>query len=294
MRMRRPRRARQPRLKGLSINRLVPNVLTMLNLCAGLTAIRYGLHARWELAVLAIIGAGVFDVLDGLLARLLKGQSKFGAELDSLSDVVSFGVAPAILLYLWVMSEAGSIGWSAVLVFSVCAALRLARFNTRAGDAELPPWAFNYFTGVPAPAGAGLVLLPMILSFETGPRPAMVPSLAGPIVVGSWAVIVGMLMISSLPTFSLKGIRVPQRLVVPVLVGVGLLAASLVSAPWATLAAIGLAYLASLPVSRRQFLTLQREAMRLHGEVEAELPAGVPAALPPRSAARAAADETLG
>jgi CDP-diacylglycerol--serine O-phosphatidyltransferase len=273
-----PRRARPPRLRGLSLNRLLPNVLTMLALCAGVTGMRFAIQGRFEAAVIAIMLAAVFDALDGRIARLLNGQSKFGAELDSLSDVVSFGVAPAIILYLWVLSSAGSLGWMAVLALSVCAALRLARFNAKLGESDLPPYAFNYFTGVPAPAGAGLALLPLIVSFEAG------TTIFGyPLFVGLWTAAVALLMVSQLPTFSFKGIRVPQKFVVPVLAGVALVAASLVSAPWLTLVAIGVAYIASLPLSIRQFRRLQREAQRLHEEASAEnIAEPPPAALPDR------------
>src|SRR3954452_2071850 len=226
----RERRARPPRQRGLPINRLLPNVLTMLALCAGLTAIRFGIQQRWEPAVVSIIVAALFDALAGRIARLLNGQSKFGAELDSLSDVVSFGVAPAMLLYLWSLSKGGSLGWIAVLSLSVCAALRLARFTTNLGESDLPPYAYNYFTGVPAPAAAGLALLPIILSFEAGTEIA-----SATLPVALWTAAVALLMVSQLPTFSMKGIRVPQKYVMPVLVCVGLLAAALVSAPWPTL-----------------------------------------------------------
>ena len=148
MRVRRPRMRR--RLSGFSVNRMVPNVLTLLALCAGMTAIRFAINGDFEAAVYAIIAAGIFDGLDGRMARLLKATSRFGAELDSLSDFVSFGVAPAAVLYLWTMSQLHSIGWAIVLFFAVCCALRLARFNTQLG-AEPPPYAAGYFTGVPAP-----------------------------------------------------------------------------------------------------------------------------------------------
>ncbi|WP_343038749.1 phosphatidylcholine/phosphatidylserine synthase [Skermanella pratensis] len=133
------RRNRPPRLSGLSINRLLPNMLTMLALCAGVTAMRFAIQGRFEAAVVSVMIAAVLDALDGRIARLLNGQSRFGEELDSLSDVVSFGVAPAITLYLWVLAGAGTPGWIAVLAFSVCAALRLARFNSKLGDSDLPP-----------------------------------------------------------------------------------------------------------------------------------------------------------
>lgn len=274
-RIRRPRRP-HPRLKGLSINHLLPNVLTVLALCSGLTAIRFAMQERWEPAVIAVVIAAVLDALDGRIARLLNGQSKFGAELDSLSDAISFGVAPAFILYLWCLNGAGSFGWIAAMAYAVCCALRLARFNSRLGVVDLPPWAFNYFTGVPAPAGAGLALLPMTIGFEAG------PSLIGhPVVVVPWTLGVGVLMVSTLPTFSFKGVRVPAHLVVPALAGVGLLAAMLVSQPWWTLSLVGLAYIATLPFSVRQFRKLQRAAEQMR-EAESPEPAEADgAAVPP-------------
>jgi CDP-diacylglycerol--serine O-phosphatidyltransferase len=263
---------RPPRLRGLSINRLLPNVLTMLALCAGVTGLRFAIQGRFEAAVVSIMLAAVFDALDGRIARLLNGQSRFGEELDSLSDVVSFGVAPALILYLWVLAPAGPFGWVAVLALCVCAALRLARFNTKLGQGDMPAYAYNYFTGVPAPAGAGLALLPLVLSFQTGPGLFTSPWLVGP-----WTFVVALLMVSQLPTFSMKGIRVPQTWVVPVLAGVGLIAAALVSAPWLTLSLIGIAYVVSLPFSFRQFRRLKAEARRLQDELDAnaeELPEG--------------------
>ncbi len=149
-------RPKRERIKGQSFNRMIPNILTMLALCAGLTALKFGLEEKWEAAVISIVVAAVLDALDGRVARLLRGTSKFGAELDSLSDFIAFGVAPALLLFLWTMKEAGPIGWVPVLLFSVCCALRLARFNTNMDGPEPPSWARNYFIGVPAPAGGGL------------------------------------------------------------------------------------------------------------------------------------------
>jgi CDP-diacylglycerol--serine O-phosphatidyltransferase len=255
------RRSRPPRLRGLPIKRLLPNILTMLALCAGVTAMRFAIQGRFEAAVVSIMVAAVLDALDGRIARLLNGQSRFGEELDSLSDVVSFGVAPAITLYLWVLNGAGTPGWIAVLALSVCAALRLARFNSKLGDSDLPPYAYNYFTGVPAPAAAGLALLPLVISFEAGTT-----IFGHPLVVGIWTGVVALLMVSQWPTFSFKGMRIPQKFVVPVLAGVGLVAAMLVSTPWLTLSLIGVAYLASLPFSLRQYRRLREEAERLHAE----------------------------
>jgi CDP-diacylglycerol--serine O-phosphatidyltransferase len=269
-RKRHPRRV-HPRLKGLSINHLLPNVLTVLALCAGLTAIRFAIDGQWQPAVVAVVTAAILDALDGRIARLLNGQSKFGAELDSLSDVVSFGVAPAIMMYLWALGPAGSFGWIAALAYAVCMALRLARFNSRLGAPDLPPWAFNYFTGVPAPAGAGLVLLPMVAGFEVNPALVSHPALVVP-----WTLAIGLLLVSTVPTFSGKGMRVPTDYVVPALVGVGLLAAFLVAQPWWTLILLGIGYLALIPVSLRQFRKLQRAAAEIQAPAEGEAPAAEP------------------
>ena len=247
------------RLQALSINRLLPNILTLLALCAGLTAIRYGLQDRFQAAVAAIIIAGILDGLDGRLARRLGSPSRFGAELDSLSDFISFGVAPAILLYLWTMNGAGSIGWALVLLFPVCTALRLARFNTGLDtDTSPPPWMAGFFTGVPAPAGAGLVLVPMMLSFDTGAFGAEL--FRHPLLVGAVMAAVGALMVSRIPTYSFKRSRVGAGYVLPVMVLVSGLAALLVTAPWQTFPAIALLYAATLPFSVRAAARAKRAA----------------------------------
>ncbi len=264
--MRRPRRP--PRLRGQSLNRLLPNILTILALCAGLSAIRFAIQDRWEAAVIAILIAAVFDGMDGWVARLLKAQSNFGAQLDSLSDFISFGVAPATVLYLWIMKDADRFGWIAVLAFSVCSALRLARFNTRLDGPELPPWAYNYFTGVPMPAAAGLAVMPMTISFQAD------DIVRSPIPVALWMIFIAILMVSRLQTFSLKGVRVPNRYIVLVLVGVGLVGASLVSQTWLTLTVLGGAYLASIPFSMRRFQMLERKAAEMKADAQA---AAVPA-----------------
>jgi CDP-diacylglycerol---serine O-phosphatidyltransferase len=237
-------RLRRPRLQRSTMNQLIPNVLTVAALCAGLTAIRFGLNERWDLAVFAIVVAGIFDGLDGRMARLLSGGTKFGAELDSLSDFVAFGVAPAIMLYLWTMHGFGGIGWAIVLLYAVCCALRLARFNTAIGDPNPPPWARYYFTGVPAPAGAGLVLLPMMLVQEFGPG-----FFDRPTVNAVALVTIAILMVSRIPTFSIKQIKIPPSFFLPALLLVGLLVAALASAPFMTFICVGVVYLASIPVS---------------------------------------------
>src|SRR5580700_5596694 len=224
VRVRRPR-MRVRRIPELSVQRMVPNVLTLLALCAGMTAIRFALNGNFQAAVCAIIVAGVLDGLDGRVARLLKATSQFGAELDSLSDFVSFGVAPAAIMYLWTMSALHSIGWAIVLFYAVCCALRLARFNTQL-SAEPAPAAAGFFTGVPAPGGAGLVMMPMYASFEWGDWIVRSPYLGAVWVAGT-----AFLMVSTLPTLSLKKFRIPHRFVMPTLLGVGVLAAFLTTAP---------------------------------------------------------------
>ena len=243
---------RRERLKGLPFNRMIPNILTLLALCAGLTAIRFGLQERWEHAGLAILVAAILDGLDGRIARILKGASKFGAELDSLSDFICFGVAPALLLFMWTMRDAGGFGWVLALLFSVCCVLRLARFNTNLEEPDRPAWTSNYFAGVPAPAGGGLVLLPMFLSFQLDDgffrRPA---------VVGVFIVVVSALLVSRIPTFAFKKFRVPLRWVLPTMLVVGLFAALLISAPWLTMSATMICYLFTIPFSIRSFRRME-------------------------------------
>lgn len=251
-----PKAPRRRRLGALSVNRLIPNLLTTFALCAGLTSVRFSITDRWELAVIALVIAAILDFLDGGLARLLKASSPLGAQLDSLSDFVCFGVAPAILLYLWSLENAGSLGWLVALAYSICAAIRLARFNVRLEAADLPAWARAYFTGVPTPAGAGLALLPVFVSFQTSPAIRDFP-----VLLALWTTAIGLLMVSTVPTFSLKKLRIPERLQIVVLVGLALLIAALFSAPWQTLTLLAAAYLASLPVSyaryRRQARTVE-------------------------------------
>jgi CDP-diacylglycerol--serine O-phosphatidyltransferase len=254
VRVRRPRMRVRRRLSDFSVNRMVPNVLTVLAVCAGMTAIRFAVNGKFEAACYAIIVAGIFDGLDGRIARLLRSTSRFGAELDSLSDFISFGVAPAVVLYLWTMSAFQSIGWAIVLIFAVCCALRLARFNTQLA-AEPAPRAAGFFTGAPAPAGAGLLMLPMFISFEWGDWIARSPYLNG-----VWITGVALLMISTVPTVSLKRIRIPPDFVVPTLLGIGLLAGLFTTAPWPTLTFIGAVYIASIPLTVRASLRLRRAA----------------------------------
>ncbi len=230
----------------LPIRTVIPNALTVLALCAGLTAIRFALEARFEASVVAIIVASVFDALDGRVARFLKGTSRFGAELDSLTDFVNFGVAPVIVLYLWSLSAIGGIGWIAVLGYAVCCALRLARFNVALEDPDKPAWSANYFVGVPAPAGALLVMLPLYLDFIGFSALRTLPLL-----VAVLCFFVAFLMVSRVPTFSGKrmSLRIDREMVLPILVLVGMVAAVVMNYPWHAFTAIALGYLAVLPVS---------------------------------------------
>lgn len=247
-------RPQRERLRTQSFNRMIPNMLTMLALCAGLTALRFSIEGRFQPAVIALLVAAIFDSLDGRVARLLRQSSKFGAELDSLSDFLAFGIAPAVLLYLWALDTAGPVGWVLALAYSVCCALRLARFNTDLEEPRLPVWAKNYFTGVPSPAAAGLVLIPVILSFQTD-----LAFLREPAFVGLFMVAVAGLMVSRVPTYSFKSVRIQHRYALLAMLAVALFAALIVSAPWFTLSAILLAYLISLPFSWVNFHRQRRE-----------------------------------
>jgi len=263
------------RLSDLSFNRMVPNVLTLLALCAGMTAIRFAFSGDFQYAAFAIIAAGIFDGLDGRLARLLKATSQFGAELDSLADFVSFGVAPAAVLYLWTMVQLHSVGWAIVLFYAVCCALRLARFNTQLVS-ETPPWAANFFSGAPAPAGAGLIMLPMFISFEWGDWIARSPYLNA-----VWISGVALMMISTVPTVSLKRIRIPHHLVMPTLLGVGIMAGFFTTAPWPTLAFVGAVYLGSIPLTVRAAARARRAAALRQAEpAEAGPPLPAAAVIP--------------
>jgi CDP-diacylglycerol--serine O-phosphatidyltransferase len=265
---------RVKRLSDLSVNRMIPNVLTLLALCAGMTAIRFAVNGDFQYAVFTIIAAGVFDGLDGRLARLLRATSRFGAELDSLSDFIAFGVAPAALLYLWTMSAWHSIGWVIALFYAVCCALRLARFNTQL-SAETPAYAANFFSGAPAPAGAGLLLLPMFVSFEWSDWIARSPYLNA-----VWISAVALLMVSTVPTVSIKRVRIPHHLVVPSLLGIGVMAGLFMTAPWPTLTFVGAVYIGSIPLTIRAYMQ-RRRAWEARRAEPPEAPQPAAAQLPP-------------
>jgi CDP-diacylglycerol--serine O-phosphatidyltransferase len=253
------RRLPPRQFRRIPLRLLAPNLVTLLALCAGLTGIRMAFEDRYGLALAAIVFAAVLDGIDGRLARLLKGTSKFGAELDSLSDFVNFGVAPALILYFWGLHDLKSAGWIAALAFAICAALRLARFNVMSADPDRPAWAANFFVGVPAPAGAIIVLLPIYAAFLGLPRS---PFLTW--VTLAYTLLIAGLMVSRLPVFSGKrvGTRVPPEMVGPVIILLVLFVALLIAYPWIILTIGTIGYLASLPlgwVSYRAYEERARE-----------------------------------
>lgn len=237
--------------------RVLPNAITVLAMCAGLSAVQFTLAGQLQAAIAAIAVAAVLDSLDGRIARLLDATSKMGAELDSLADAISFGVAPALVLYVW-QFEGNRVGWVVALVFAVCMILRLARFNTLLDDTEQPPYAKEFFVGVPAPAGGLAALLPLILTLQIG-RDGWWNSDAAVMV---WTVGIAALLISRIPTLSLKTVRVPARAVAPMLVLVGLLAAAVITYPLVALASVLTIYLLHIPyaVRRHRWLAKHPEA----------------------------------
>jgi CDP-diacylglycerol---serine O-phosphatidyltransferase len=245
------REQRLRRFKQVPIRILVPNLITLLALCSGVTAIRLGMEGRYELAVGAVIIAIVLDAIDGRLARLLKGTSRFGAELDSLADFVNFGVAPAMLIYMWSLNSLKSLGWLVALCLAICCALRLARFNVAIDDPDKPAWMMNFFTGAPAPAGAGLAMAPMYLGFlgliSDGHSVAWV--------VLPYIAAVALLMVSRVPTFSAKtlGSRISRDLVLPLLGVASLVIVSLIAFTWEMLTAMSVLYIALLPFGVRSY-----------------------------------------
>ena len=255
---------RHRRFRRIPVRTLAPNLVTLLALCAGLTGIRMAFESRYGLALAAIVFAAVLDGLDGRLARFLKGTSRFGAELDSLADFVNFGVAPALIIYFWGLHDLKSAGWIAAMVFAICASLRLARFNVMSVDPDRPAWTANFFVGVPAPAGAIIVLLPIYAAFLGLPRSQFV----------TWAMLVytlaiAVLMVSRLPVFSGKrvGTRVPPEMVGPAVILVVLCVALLIAYPWILLTAGTLAYLASLPFGWMSYRRYERRSRESKAEM---------------------------
>jgi CDP-diacylglycerol--serine O-phosphatidyltransferase len=244
---------RRRRFRTIPIRMLVPNLITLLAICAGLTAIRLSTEGRMELAVAAIVFAAVLDGVDGRIARMIKGQSKFGAELDSLADFVNFGVAPGLILYFWQLHDLNNVGWIASMVFAIAGSLRLARFNATMDDPDKPAFAANFFTGMPAPLGAITVMLPVYLSFLDVPMP---PAL----ITTAYVLVIAFLMVSRLPVFSGKAVnmRVPRELVLLISASAVLFVALLIGYPWHMLSLISIFYLASLPFGWKSYRQQER------------------------------------
>jgi CDP-diacylglycerol---serine O-phosphatidyltransferase len=244
----------QRRLAGIPLRAFVPNAVTALALCCGLTGVRFAIDALWVQAVGMVVLAGVLDGVDGRIARLLKANTRFGAELDSLSDVIAFGVAPATILYLWSLTDAPRFGWTVALSLTVCAALRLARFNSNIDVADQPHKSAGFNTGVPAPAGAGLALLPVYLWLVTG-----LELFRAYYVVMPWVLLVAALMISNLATYNWSSFRLRREWRLFAIAGVGLFGAALVTAPFETLIAVCVVYAGLLPFAWFNYAKVKRQ-----------------------------------
>jgi CDP-diacylglycerol---serine O-phosphatidyltransferase len=249
--------AKSQRFKPVPVRYLLPNLITLLALCSGVTSIRLAFEGRYDVAVAAVVLAIFLDAVDGRLARMLKGTSRFGAELDSLADFVNFGVAPAILVYVWSLNSVKPVGWVICLMLAIACALRLARFNVALDDQDKPAFAHAFFYGIPAPAGAGLAMAPLYLDFLDvlpgghGSAPLVAP----------YIVAIAALMVSSVPTFSGKTLdRVPRDLVLPILAAAALVIACLITFPWETLLLLAICYIGLLPVAVWRYRQLKRQA----------------------------------
>jgi CDP-diacylglycerol---serine O-phosphatidyltransferase len=257
--------------RGIPLRAVVPNAVTALALCSGLTAIRFAIGADWDKALAAIMVAAVLDGMDGRIARMLNGASRFGAELDSLSDVVAFGVSPAIILHLWALRYWPRFGWLFALAYAVCTALRLARFNASLDTTDQPRKSAGFLTGVPAPAGAGLLLLPMFLWLASGRDWTL---LRDRIVVAPWAALVACLMISTVATFSWTSFRLRSHVRLWVLVLVAIVGGALLVATWETLSVVILLYAISIPFGALSYARVRRQ--RALAALQRPEPAAVP------------------
>ncbi|BCM18430.1 CDP-alcohol phosphatidyltransferase family protein [Mesorhizobium sp. J8] len=245
-----------PRIREIPMRMVLPNLVTVLAICAGLSGIRFAFENRFEIAVVMVLLAAFLDGIDGRLARMLKATSKFGAQMDSLADIVNFGVAPALVLYAFLLDRAGSPGWIAALLFTIACGMRLARFNVLADDTDQPAWQSEYFVGVPAPAGAVLVMLPLYLYFL---RLGLEPTRLAAFIATGFTVLIAFLLVSRLPVYSGKSVKVPGDRVLPVILGVVLYILLLMTYPWYTLTASVAGYLLFLPFSVRAY---SKRAMR--------------------------------
>lgn len=241
------------RLREQPISRLFPNMITLGGLCCGLSAIRFAMVERWELSVMFIIAAAIIDGMDGRVARLLGATSNFGAQLDSLSDFVCFGVAPAMVMYIWLLHDIKGIGWAVTLFFVICAALRLARFNTAIGTVPKGHWSKQFFTGVPSPAGGILCLLPLIYTFQMAE-----PLPLHKFIVAAYVVVIGGLMASRLPTFAGKNLRIPHDHILMFMIVCSLLMVLFIIEPWLMICILGVGYVISFFFSYRRYKQLQK------------------------------------
>jgi CDP-diacylglycerol--serine O-phosphatidyltransferase len=260
--------------RGIPLRAVVPNAVTALALCSGLTAIRFAITAEWDKALAAIMVAAVLDGMDGRIARMLNGASRFGAELDSLSDVIAFGVSPAIVLHLWALRFWPRFGWLFALAYAVCTALRLARFNASLDAGDQPRKSAGYLTGVPAPAGAGLLLLPIFLWLASDGRWTW---LRDRIVVAPWALVVAFLMVSTVATFSWTSFRLRSHVRMWVLIAIAMVGGALFVAPWDTLSAIAVLYALSIPLGAASYARFRRQ----RALAALRMPAAPPAVPPP-------------
>ena len=269
---------RRKRISGQSFNRMLPSLLTLVGLCVGLSAIRLALDGKFGGAVIAIAVSGAIDGLDGRLARLLKATSRFGAEIDSLADFLCFGVAPALVIYLWSLEDWGGIGFLPPLIFACAMALRLARFNAALDMAPRAAFAYNFFTGVPAPAGAGLALFPLFVGLEADQLHLVwLRGVAGyPLFTGGVLIAVGLLCVSTIPVWSFKNFKIPSEGILPLLLGVVVFAAILLADPYAGFALLGVVYIVMLPFSRLSFRRLSRAAEQRRNEAATTEPLPLP------------------
>lgn len=238
------------------LSRLFPNLITMAGLCCGLSSVRFALLGKWEFAVAAILAAAIIDGMDGRVARLLGATSVFGAQLDSLSDFVCFGVAPALVLYIWQLHDISGIGWALVLFYTMCCGLRLARFNTALGDETPPEWQKQFFTGVPSPAGALLCLLPLMFYIQLG-EDVRIP----PFLLAAHVVLMGVLMASRIPTFAAKNLRIAPEYILPITLVFAAVVGLFIAEPWWMLILLSVVYFAVIPVAYLRYKKLsQNEA----------------------------------
>lgn len=258
---------RRKRIGGLSVRAVIPNAITAAALCSGLTGILFAIDGNWNMALLAIVFAGVLDGIDGRIARLLKAQSRFGAELDSLADSLSFGMAPALIMFLWSLNDLPRLGWFAALGYAICCALRLARFNAQIDADEQPHKSAGFLTGIPAPVGAGLAFLPVYLWLETA-----APLFRNPWLVAGWLVLIAFLMISSIATLSWKSLRPSKDLRLMMIALVGVMFAGLLLETWWTLTLICVIYLALMPLGIVRYARIKQQRRR--GGAGAGEPAG--------------------